>query len=400
MEIQFSRRSKNVKKSFIREIFKVLDQPDMISLSGGFPNPNSFPVQAIADAAVKVLQNDGKHVLQYASTEGYVPLRKYISERYKMRFDLDVPFEQILITNGSQQALDLLGKILINEGDDVLVEYPSYLGALQSMTFYEPTFHEVSLKEDGVDLVMLEEMLKTYHPKFFYTVPNFQNPTGLTYSPQNREEVARLIEKYKSLLVEDDPYSELRFYGDDTLPIKKSLGERGILLGSFSKIVSPGMRLGWVVAAPEIMDKLITAKQATDLHTNFLAQRIIYQFLVDNDLDAHVATIKTMYRKLRDCMVEMIDRYFPEGVTSTKPEGGMFMWVTLPKGISSMKLIEKAIAAKIVFVPGDPFYVNRSDANTMRLNYTNSNEAEIEEAIKRLGKVIQEAINQQKNSAV
>jgi len=396
MEIQFSKRSANVKKSFIREIFKVLDQPDMISLSGGFPNPNSFPVQAIAEASKKVLAEDGKVVLQYASTEGYIPLRKYISARYKKRFGLDVPFEQILITNGSQQALDLLGKILINEGDDVIVEYPSYLGALQSMTFYQPHFHEVQLKEDGVDLVMLEEILKNHKPRFFYTVPNFQNPTGLTYSPANRQAVADLINKYQTLLVEDDPYSELRFYGEDTLPIKVYLGERGILLGSFSKIVSPGMRLGWVVAAPEIMDKLITAKQATDLHTNFFAQRVIYQFLADNDLDAHVATIKTMYRKQRDCMVTMIDRYFPKSVTTTKPEGGMFMWVTLPEGISSMKLIDKAIAAKTVFVPGDPFYVNTTDANTLRLNYTNCNEAEIEEAIKRLGKVIQEAIDNQK----
>lgn len=395
MEIHFSKRSAKVKKSFIREIFKVLDQPDMISLSGGFPNPNSFPVQAISDAAQKVLKSDGKHVLQYASSEGYIPLRKYISERYKNRFGLDVPFEQILITNGSQQALDLLGKILIDDGDDVLVEYPSYLGALQSMAFYEPTFHEVRLNDDGVDLEMLEELLKTYHPKFFYTVPNFQNPTGLTYATKNRQAVAELIKKYQSLLVEDDPYSELRFYGEETLPIKTYLGERGILLGSFSKIVSPGMRLGWVVAAPEIMDKLITAKQATDLHTNFFAQRVVYQFLVDNDLDAHVAKIKVMYRNQRDCMVAMIDRYFPTCVTTTKPEGGMFMWVTLPENISSMKLMEKAIAAKIVFVPGDPFYVNRNDANTMRLNYTNSNEAEIEEAIKRLGKVIQDAIDAQ-----
>jgi 2-aminoadipate transaminase len=392
MEIKFSKRSAKVKKSFIREIFKVLDQPDMISLSGGFPNPDSFPVSAIAAASAKVLASDGKSVLQYSSTEGYVPLRKYISDRYKKRFGLDIPFQQIMITNGSQQALDLLGKILIDEGDDVLVEYPSYLGALQSMTFYEPTFHEVSLKEDGVDLGMLEEYLKDFKPKFFYTVPNFQNPTGLTYSNANRQAVAELINKYETILIEDDPYSELRFYGDDTMPIKSYLGERGVMLGSFSKIISPGMRLGWVVAAPEIMDKLITAKQATDLHTNYFAQRVIHQYLSDNDLDEHVAKIKVMYRARRDCMVSMAAKYFPAGVTTTKPEGGMFMWVTLPEGISSMKLIEKAIAAKIVFVPGDPFYVKRTDANTMRLNYTNCDEAQIEEAIIRLSKVIREAI--------
>ncbi len=396
MDIKFSKSIGNVKKSFIREIFKVLDQPDMISLSGGFPNPDSFPIEEIAEATKKVLDFDGRHALQYSATEGYVPLRKYISERYKKRFGLDIPHEQILITNGSQQALDLLARVLIDNGDDVIVEYPSYLGALQSMSFYLPTFHEVRLLEAGVDLAMLEEMLKNHRPKFFYTVPNFQNPTGLTYTKENRIEVARLIEKYECLLIEDDPYSELRFYGEEVMPIKSYLGERGILLGSFSKVVSPGMRLGWVVACPEIMDKLITAKQATDLHTNVFAQRVVYQYLKDNDLDAHIATIKAMYRRQRDCMVTMIERYFPQGVSVTKPEGGMFMWATLPEGISSMKLIDQAIANKIVFVPGDPFYVNRTDANTLRLNYTNSNETEIEEAIKRLGRVIQDAIDAKK----
>jgi len=395
MDIKFSKRVAKVKKSFIREIFKVLDQPDMISLAGGFPNPLSFPTEAIEAAAIKVLRSDGTRALQYAGTEGFVPLRRYISERYKKRFGLDVPIEQILITNGSQQALDLIGRILIDEGDDVLVECPSYLGALQSLTFYQPKFHEVQLNEDGVDVTMLEELLNNHPVKLFYTVPNFQNPTGLTYTKENRVEVARLIEKYDSLLVEDDPYSELRFYGEEELPIKSYLGDRGILLGSFSKIVSPGMRLGWVVACPEIMDKLITAKQATDLHTNIFAQRVVHQFLVDNDLDEHIAKIKAMYRSQRDTMVASIERHFPKSVTVTKPYGGMFMWVTLPEGISTMKLVETAIASNVIFVPGDPFYVDRTDANTMRINYTNSNEAEIEEAIHRLGVVIRNAIEKQ-----
>jgi len=393
MKLIFAERMKYVKKSFIREILKITQNPEVISFAGGLPNPSSFPLEEIETATQKILEKDGRSILQYGTTEGYLPLRTYIAERYDKRFGLKINPEEILITNGSQQALDLLSKALINEGDDVLIERPAYLGAIQSLSFYQPNLLSVTLNDDGVDLESLAKLLETHQPKFFYSVPTFQNPSGLTYSLENRKELAKLLTQHNVLLVEDDPYSELRFLGEEIPPIKCIMGDYGILLGSFSKIVSPGMRLGWVVAAPEIMDKLIIAKQAADLHTNNFSQRVVYQYLIDNDLDAHIEKIKVMYKARCTFMSEMIKQYFPPEVKVTQPEGGMFMWATLPDGISSMKLMELAAMEKVAFVPGDPFYVNEINVPTLRLNYTNSDNVLIEEGIKRLGTVIKTLMN-------
>lgn len=391
MQLRFAKRMSKAKKSFVREIFKFLGDPEMISFSGGFPNPSSFPIEGIKAAAIKVLDSDGANALQYSSSEGYLPLRQYIASRYDKRFGLKVDPSEILIVNGSQQAFDLIAKVFLDVQDTIVIEHPAYLGALQSFSFYEPVFKEVKLTETGLDLDQLADRLKE-NPKLMYVVPNFQNPTGLTYSAENRIAVAQLLKKTDTILIEDDPYGELRFKGSDNKPIKTYLDDQTIMLGSFSKIVSPGMRMGWVVAKKDIMDKLIIAKQASDLHSNYFTQRVICQYLLDNDIDQHIQTIKAMYLAQREQMLLSIKKYFDPSITYTEPEGGMFLWVTLPVGISAMKLFENAVVEKIVYVPGDPFYADQDNANTLRLNYTNSTPQEIEEGIQRLAKVFNNAI--------
>ena len=388
MSFRFADRMNSVQKSFIREILKVTVNPKVISFAGGLPNPSSFPIQGVQNATQKVLTSNGESVLQYSTTEGYLPLREYISDRYLKKKGIKVNPDEILITNGSQQGLDLIGKVFINKNDDILIERPGYLGAIQALSIYEPNFHPVPLLDDGIDTNSLKEALEDYNPKLFYAVPNFQNPSGMTYTAQNREKVASILKNYDTIFIEDDPYGELRFLGQDVPSMKTYLGDNVILLGSFSKIVSPGMRLGWICAKPEIMEKLVIAKQASDLHTNYFSQRVVHQYLIDNDIDEHIQMIKKLYKGQRDCMVSMIEKYFPKEVQTTKPEGGMFLWATLPEGFSSLELFEIASKDNVAFVPGDPFYVNEKDTNTLRLNYTNSDEATIEEGIKRLGKAI------------
>lgn len=388
MSIKFAGRMNKVQKSFIREILKVTENPNIISFAGGLPNPLSFPIKEVEEASIKVLNENGSDVLQYSTTEGYRPLREYIAQRYLKRFGLKVDADEILITNGSQQGLDLLGKIFLNKDDNVLIERPGYLGAIQAFSIFEPVFNSVPVNNDGVDIDLLEKSLAMNSPKLFYTVPNFQNPSGTTYSEKNRKAAADILKKYDTILIEDDPYGELRFIGEDLQPIKTYLGDKSVMLGSFSKIVAPAMRLGWICAKSEIMEKLITAKQAADLHTNYYSQRVVHQFLMDNDIEDHIKKIRKLYKGQRDCMVSMIERYFPEGIKSTKPEGGMFLWVTLPEGISSLELFDLAAKENVAFVPGDPFYVNVKGSNTLRLNYTNSDEKSIEEGIKRLSRAI------------
>lgn len=391
MQLRFAKRMSKTKKSFVREIFKFLGDPEMISFSGGFPNPSSFPVEGIKAAAIKVLDTDGANVLQYSSSEGYLPLRQYIASRYDQRFGLKVDPSEILIVNGSQQAFDLIAKVFLDVQDTIVIEHPAYLGALQSFSFYEPRFKEVKLTETGLDLDQLAQCLKD-NPKLMYVVPNFQNPTGLTYSAENRMAIATLLKQTDTILIEDDPYGELRFKGTDNKPIKFYLDDQTIMLGSFSKIVSPGMRMGWIVAKKDIMDKLIIAKQASDLHSNYFTQRVICQYLQDNDIDQHIQTIKAMYLAQREQMLSSIRKCFDPSITYTEPEGGMFLWVTLPVGISAMSLFENAVVEKIVYVPGDPFYAEGDNLNTLRLNYTNSTPQEIEEGIQRLAKVFNNAI--------
>ncbi len=393
METRFADRIGKVKKSFIREILKVTADPAIISFAGGLPNPISFPIDEIEAATKKVLREDGANALQYSTTEGYLPLRQFIAERYKKRFGLSADPNEILITNGSQQGLDLLGKVFLNKGDDVLIERPGYLGAIQALSIFEPNFHSVALHDDGVDIEALETALQRHNPKLFYAVPNFQNPSGLSYTEENRRRAAEVLSRHNTFFIEDDPYGELRFRGSDSLSMKNFFNEGTILLGSFSKIVSPAMRLGWVYAPKDIMEKLITAKQAADLHTNYFSQRVLYSYLAENDIDAHISKIKSLYKAQSDCMTESIEKYFPSSVKCTKPEGGMFMWVTLPEGLSSLDLFEIASKKNVAFVPGDPFYVNATGTNSLRFNYTNADEKMIKEGIRRVAEAINELMS-------
>jgi 2-aminoadipate transaminase len=377
-----------VQKSFIREILKVTENPQVISFAGGLPNPKFFPVREIAEATAKVLDASGDSALQYSTTEGYPPLRQYLADRYLKKRGVTVDPNKILITNGSQQGLDLIGKVFLDQGDGIIIERPGYLGAIQAFSMFQPQFHPIPLCDDGVDTAALADSLREHPSKLFYGVPNFQNPSGITYSNHNRAEVADILRQYGTLFVEDDPYGELRFIGHDLPSMKTYLYDQAILLGSFSKIVAPGMRLGWICASGEIMEKIIVAKQAADLHSNFFSQRVVYQYLADNDIDSHIAVIRKAYGKQRETMVAAVERYFPDEAKCTKPEGGMFLWVTLPQGIPSLDLFELASKEHVAFVPGAPFYVDGGGTDTLRLNYSCSDEAAIEEGIRRLGKAL------------
>ncbi len=388
----FADRMAFVHRSFVREILKVTEDPEIISFAGGLPNPKCFPVREVAEAAQKVLNDCGEAALQYSTTEGYLPLREYIAKRYA-RKGVRIDPEEILITNGSQQGLDLIGKVFLNKGDAVVVERPTYLAALQSFSLFETVFRSVPLMDDGIDVDALASTLDESKAKLLYSVPNFQNPTGITYSRKRREEVAEVMSRYSTIFLEDDPYGELRFAGEDMPSMKNFMGDNAVLLGSFSKIVSPGIRLGWISAREDIMEKIVIAKQAADLHSNYLSQRIVHQHLTDNDIDGHIAMIRAVYKRQRDLMVKLMEESFPPEVHFTRPDGGMFLWVTLPEGISSLKLFDRAISEKVAFVPGQAFYSDGSGSNTMRLNFSNCDEEKITRGIERLAKVIKAEVS-------
>lgn len=389
----FADRMQSVPRSFIRDILNVAERPEVISFAGGLPNPSLFPVREIEEACVRVLRENGESALQYAQTQGFTPLREWIAARYE-RAGLNTDPDEILITNGSQQAIDLLGKVLVNEGDGVVVEKPGYLGALQALSMYRPAFYPIPLREDGIDVAALQETTAGKSIKLFYAVTNFQNPSGITYSEAVRSRIAEWLAGSETLFVEDNPYGELRFLGDHIPPVRCLCPDRAILMGSFSKIVVPSFRLGWVCAPKEIVDKLIVSKQAADLHTSSFVQRVLHEFLIHNDIDRHIQTIRAVYKKQRDAMVSSIEKYLPSDIQCTRPEGGMFLWLTLPEGLSSMELFEDAIQENVAFVPGLPFYVDGSGANTMRLNFSNVGEEAIEEGIRRLAKVLSSRIEE------
>ncbi|MGE5380530.1 MAG: PLP-dependent aminotransferase family protein [Methylocystaceae bacterium] len=361
---------------------------NVISFAGGLPNPHYFPLEEVREASNKVLAGNDRNALQYSTTEGFLPLREFIAARLTKNRGFHVDPDDILITNGSQQGLDLLGKTFLNPGDGVVMERPGYLGAIQAFSMFEPRFYSVPLLEEGPEIASVQEIIKKYAPKLFYVVPNFQNPSGITHNMDNRRQLANVLKEASTILVEDDPYGELRFIGHDLPAIKSILPQKTIYLGSFSKIVAPAMRLGWICAPPQIMDKLIIAKQAADLHSNFFAQQVVNQFLNDNNLDEHIARIRAAYGQQRNYMVKMIEKYFPPEISITRPEGGMFLWAALPDGMSSLELFNLAAKNNVVFVPGNPFYVDGGGNSTLRLNYTNCDEATIEEGVIRLAQAI------------
>lgn len=387
--MQYSDKILKTPSSFIRNILKVTGEPDVISFAGGLPNPISFPTERLREAINNSIDVHGTKLFQYSTTQGYLPLREFIAAKYKKTHGLDIQPDEVFITTGSQQALELIGKVLINKGDGIIMEAPGYLGAIQAFTLAEPSFYSVTLEDDGLNVAELEQQLQNPNVKFIYTVPNFQNPTGITYSAEKREAIYDVVKKYDVALIEDDPYGELRFRGE-TLPyIGGGRLENSILLGSFSKTVTPGMRLGWIVTKnKELLAHIETAKQATDLHTNIFSQYVIYEYLANNEYKEHVENIINLYRAQSDAMLNAIAKYFPPTVKYTKPDGGMFIWVTLQEGVSALDVFHAAMEAKVAFVPGDPFYTHPENVNTLRLNYTNSTPDVIEEGIKRLGAIL------------
>lgn len=379
--------------SFIREILKVTEDPEVISFAGGLPNPVSFPIDALRDSAERAIHTGGSRLFQYAATEGYLPLREHIAEKYRRVHGLNIRPEHVLITSGSQQALDLLGKVLINAGDGVIVEEPGYLGGLQAFSLYEPTFLPVPLEPDGLHLEALEAALECESVRCLYTVPNFQNPTGYTYSAEKRRAVREMLSHRDVVLIEDDPYGELRFTGCPLPYMGVGCPEHSVILGTFSKTITPGMRLGFCITTnPTLMRFLVTAKQAADLHTSIFSQCIIHEYLTHTDYADHVRHIIELYRAQKDVMLEAMREHFPASVRYAEPEGGMFVWAVLPEGVAAVDVFAEAVRRKVAFVPGDPFYTARTRVNTLRLNYTNTPPERIREGLRIVGDVLREYV--------
>ena len=376
-----------LRPSFIREILKVTRDKDIISFAGGLPNDALFPLEQLKQASLSAFENKCEQLLQYSNTEGDLKLRNWIAQRYQSR-NLAITADDILITNGSQQALDLLGKVFLNKNDSVIMENPGYLGALQAFRLYQANFLPIAINHQGMDLDKLRQTLAIHKAKLIYTVPNFQNPTGISYSEENRQAIAQQVAKTDSYLIQDDPYGELRFSGNAKSNFYSLLPQQTILLGSFSKTIAPAFRLGWIVAPQAIMKKLIIAKQAADLHTNSFSQSILAQYFEDNDFDQHLEKLRTHYGQQKTIMEKAIKQYFPNNTQLTNPEGGLFLWCTLDEKISTSKLFQDAIKQQVAFVPGESFYTGAVQKNTMRLNYSCADKQMIEKGIKQLGDVI------------
>ncbi|MFX4262437.1 PLP-dependent aminotransferase family protein [Pelotomaculum propionicicum] len=387
MNYNFAERVSQMESSVIREILKVTERPEVISFAGGLPAPELFPIKEIKEAFCEVLEGDDPSALQYSTTEGYLPLRGYIAARMREK-GVEAGPDNILITNGSQQALDLLAKLFVDPGDVVLVEKPSYLGAIQTFRSYQAGFCPVPTDDQGIDIDALELAIKKQNPKMIYLTPTFKNPTGVTMSLERRRAAADLLGKYGVPLIEDDPYGDLRYSGEPLPPVK-SFDDAGrvIYLSTFSKTIAPGLRLGWIVAGRELIRKLVLAKQGTDLHTGTLVQRAVYRYLEKTDVSGHVLAIRREYGRRRDIMLEEMRQNFPEGISWTRPDGGMFLWVTMPEHIDTIQLLERAVEENVAYVPGAPFYTDREGLNTMRLNFSNSTPHQIKSGIRRLARL-------------
>jgi 2-aminoadipate transaminase len=382
----FSERARKLTSSAIREILKVTERPEVISFAGGLPSPATFPVERLRQHCQGILTSAPTPALQYGPTEGYTPLREWIAARHAARGARVNP-SQVLVTTGSQQGLDLLGKVLIDTGSRVLVETPTYLGALQAFSLCEPLFVSVPSDDAGPITGELTSSL-TRDARFMYCLPNFQNPTGRRIPLARRNELVSVAAASNVLLLEDDPYGELCYAGD-TLPSLHSMNPGGVVhMGTFSKLLAPGLRVGYLIAPEQLHRKLVQAKQAADLHTPSFTQRIVYEAVKDGFLDEHIPKIRALYSQQCQSMLDALAKYFPPGVTWNRPEGGMFIWVRLPAHIDAMVLLDKAVAANIAFVPGAPFFANEPQANTMRLSFVTVPPPKIEEGIAKLGKII------------
>lgn len=393
MGLKFAERMDGIKASEIREILKLTLQPEIISFAGGLPAPELFPIEEMKIVTKHVLTEMGHEALQYSPTEGYLPLRVKITERME-KLGINARPENILITSGSQQGLDFSGKVFLNPGDVVFCESPSYLGAINAFRAYQCNFVEVDTDDDGMIMEDLESKISsTENGKMIYVIPDFQNPSGRTWSLGRRKKLIEIANKFNLPIIEDNPYGELRFEGE-ILPSVKSFDteDRVIFLGTFSKTFCPGLRIGWVCAKDEVLNKYITVKQGADLQSSSISQRELSTYLDMYNLDEHVEKIKTVYKHRRNLMLETMEKEFPAEVNYTVPEGGLFTWCELPDYINTRELMIKAVERKVAFVPGGSFFPNGGHENTMRINYSNMPDDKIVEGIKRLGEVIKEAM--------
>src|SRR6201981_3617681 len=401
---RYAQRTLGIKSSAIRELLKVTQRPEIISFGGGLPAPDVFPVQRFEEACHKVLSEHGAQALQYGTTEGYQPLREMIAHNLA-RYGILSTADNVLITSGSQQALDLIGKLLINRGDRILVEAPTYLGALQAFSVYGAQYVPVPVDEDGLQTEQLDSSLRA-GPKFMYVLPNFQNPAGVTLSEGRRHQLILLADKYCIPIIEDDPYGQLRYEGDHIAPlvvldrvnVRRDNGftlGNVIYLSTFSKTLAPGIRLAWIVAPEDVISKLVQLKQAADLHTSTFSQYVAYEVAKDGFLDQHVRLIRQVYRERRDTMLQALHEYFPHEVTWTHPKGGLFLWVTMPPGTDSQALFKAALAEDVAFVTGDCFYAGNDEESCrhMRLNFSFSQPDQIREGIRRLSVAVKMQIH-------
>jgi len=402
---RYSLRATEVKSSAIRELLRVSGKPGMISFAGGLPAPEVFPVERFKEACEKVLREHSALALQYGATEGCEVLRAMIA-RHMARYGIQAHVDNVLITSGSQQALDLIGKLFINSGDRVLVEAPTYLGALQAFSVYGAQYLSVPVDADGLRTELLEDTLRL-GPKFMYVLPNFQNPAGVTLSEGRREQLILLADKYGIPVIEDDPYGQLRYEGKHIAPLVVldrqnmrrdddfSFGNV-IYLSTFSKTLAPGLRLGWIVAPTEVIGKLTQLKQGADLHTSTFTQLMAYEVARGGFLDHHVRQIRKVYRERRDVMLQALAEFFPSEVTWTRPKGGLFLWISLPQGMDSQSLFRSALAENVAFVPGDSFYAikDRESNRHLRLNFSYCSPAQIREGIRRLSVAVKSQLLQ------
>ena len=396
-EHRFAHRTEGMKSSFIRELLKVTDQPDMISFGGGFPAAAIFPIDRVRAACDKVLTEKGRKALQYTTTEGYAPLREWVARDAK-KMGINISLDNILITTGSQQALDFVGRIFINRGDRVLTESPTYLGAIQAWNAYGPHYVTVDTDEDGMLTDQLEQLVAT-NIKFMYVLPNFQNPMGVTLSHTRRKQIVEIANRHGVPIVEDDPYGKLLFEGEPIPPLcvideEYHSNQDGCYSGNviytstLSKILAPGLRIGWVIAPPQVNKKMVQAKQGADLQSSTFDQYVAYELVKDEWLNEHIELIKKVYKERRDAMLNAFEKYMPEGTTWTKPAGGLFLWLRLPDGCDTVKLFPMAVEEKVAYVPGEPFYPNGGPTNTMRMNFSASKPEVIDEGVRRLANIV------------
>jgi 2-aminoadipate transaminase len=394
MTVKFAKRMDMIKASTIREMLKLTENPEVISFAGGMPAPELFPIDEMKEVTIKVLDTDGQKALQYGSTDGLLPLRKKIVKRMEKMNITNISESNILLTAGSQQGLDFTGKLFLDPDDVVICERPSYLGAVNAFRAYQCRFADIPMDDEGMLMDELEDALKANpKAKFIYVIPDFQNPTGLTWSVQRRKELVDLANRYDIIIIEDGPYCEIRFQGEIPPSIKSfDTEDRVVFLGTFSKTLAPGLRLGWVLAGDEIINRYNQLKQGADLQVNSLTQRQLNTYLEMYDLDKRIDDMNDVYRHRRDIMADAMKKYFPESVNVNVPGGGLFIWVEFPESIDTTQMMTKALEKNVAYVPGAPFHPNGGGHNTARFNFSNMPDDKIVEGIRRLGELLNELL--------